>query len=111
MELDYTRPLSTSEYYSPPQHQGGYFSPEQQYKGITTPAGDIYALGATLHHLLTRRDPRLVPPFSFDQKPISAYNPAVPDSLAMVVMRALNYDPEQRYQSAEEMKHALIEAG
>jgi serine/threonine protein kinase len=84
------------------------YSPPEQYKGIASPAGDIYALGATLHHLLTKRDPRLEPPFSFDQKPISAYNPSVPDAFAAVVMRSLNYDSEQRYASAEAMKQSLM---
>jgi len=83
------------------------YSPPEQYKGIATPAADIYALGASLHHLLTRRDPRLEPPFSFDQKPIKAFNQNVQDALAAVVMRALSYDPDQRYASAEAMKQSL----
>ncbi len=41
------------------------YSPPEQYRGEATPAADIYALGATIHHALTRRDPRLEPPFSF----------------------------------------------
>ena len=87
------------------------YSPPEQYKGIASPAGDIYALGASLHHLLTRRDPRLEPPFSFDKKPIKEYNPNVPDALAAVIMRALEYDPERRYASAEAMKQSLEAAG
>lgn len=83
------------------------YSPPEQYRGIATAAADIYALGATLHHLLTRRDPRLEPPFSFDQRPIHEYNPEVPDALAKVVMRALSYNPEDRYASAEAMKQSL----
>ena len=35
------------------------YSPPEQYRGEATPLADIYALGATLHHALTRRDPRL----------------------------------------------------
>lgn len=83
------------------------YSPPEQYKGIASPAGDIYALGATLHHLLTRRDPRLEPPFSFDQRPIQQFNPNVPDVLINIVSRTLNYDPQQRYATAEAMKQAL----
>ncbi len=88
----------------------GYAAPEQ-YKGLASPAADIYALGATLHHLLTRRDPRLEPPFSFNKRPIQSYNPNVPDALVQVVMRALSYNPEDRYASAEAMKQSLEAAG
>jgi len=38
------------------------YSPPEQYRGEASPYADIYALGATLHHSLTRRDPRLEPP-------------------------------------------------
>ena len=34
------------------------YSPPEQYRGEATPAADIYALGATIHHALSRRDPR-----------------------------------------------------
>ncbi len=84
----------------------GYCPPEQ-YRGIASPHGDIYALGATLHHLLTRRDPRREPPFTFHEEPPRLLNPAVPEQLDAVVMKALEYDPEDRFASAEEMKVAL----
>jgi outer membrane protein assembly factor BamB/tRNA A-37 threonylcarbamoyl transferase component Bud32 len=83
------------------------YSPPEQYKGEASPAGDIYALGATLHHLLTRRDPRLEPPFSFDQRPIQQYNSDVPEALTSIVMRALDYETKKRYSSAEAMKQSL----
>lgn len=88
----------------------GYAAPEQ-YKGMASPAADIYSLGASLHHLLTRRDPRLEPPFSFHKRPIQEINPNVSEALAAVVMRALNYNPEDRYASAEAMKQSLEAAG
>jgi eukaryotic-like serine/threonine-protein kinase len=83
------------------------YSPPEQYKGLASPAADIYALGATMHHLLTRRDPRLEPPFSFDQRPIREVNPEVTEDLAAVVMRALAYKPDDRYSSAQAMKQSL----
>ncbi|HAD05725.1 MAG TPA: protein kinase, partial [Anaerolineaceae bacterium] len=46
------------------------YSPPEQYRGEASPLADIYALGATLHHLLTKRDPRMEPPFSFAERPI-----------------------------------------
>lgn len=87
------------------------YSPPEQYKGVASPASDIYALGASLHHLLTRRDPRLEPPFSFDQKPMQHFNPNIPDSLSAVVMRALSYSPDERYSTAEAMKQSLEASG
>ncbi len=95
-----------------PQRKGtmigteGYAAPEQ-YKGVLSPLVDIYALGATLHHLLTKRDPRNEPPFSFSERPIRRINPAVPPELEAVVYKALAYDPKDRFQSAREMKRAL----
>lgn len=85
------------------------YSPPEQYRGIANPQGDIYALGATLHHLLTRRDPRLEPPFTFHEEPVRLLNPAVSEELEAVIMKALEYEPERRYASAGDMKNALAE--
>ncbi|MBN2555937.1 MAG: serine/threonine-protein kinase [Anaerolineales bacterium] len=83
------------------------YSPPEQYRGEASPAGDIYALGATLHHLLTRRDPRIEPPFSFTERPIRDINPSVSPELVEVIERSLAYDPKDRYHTAEGMKNAL----
>jgi outer membrane protein assembly factor BamB/tRNA A-37 threonylcarbamoyl transferase component Bud32 len=84
------------------------YSPPEQYRGEASPAGDIYALGATLHHLLTRRDPRAEPPFSFDERPVRQINPRVSPELEAVINAALPYDPKDRYPSAEAMRQALL---
>ncbi len=84
----------------------GYSAPEQ-YKGDVTPLSDIYSLGATLHHILTRKDPRLEPPFSFNERPIKQLNEKVPQGLIDVIEKALNFSPAERYQSCDEMKTAL----
>lgn len=86
----------------------GYSAPEQ-YKGNVTPLSDIYSLGATLHHVLTRRDPRLEPPFSFAERPILDFNDKVPPALAAIVEKAVEFEPSKRFQSCLEMKAALEE--
>ncbi len=86
------------------------YSPPEQYRGEATPVADIYALGATMHHLLTRRDPRVEPPFSFNERPIRQINPSVNIEVETVIQTALQYNPEDRFQSAAEMKEALIVA-
>ncbi len=86
------------------------YSPPEQYRGEASPPGDIYALGATLHHLLTRRDPRAEPPFSFSERPVRELNPKVSPEIEAVINGALAYDPKDRYPSAEAMKSALLAA-
>jgi outer membrane protein assembly factor BamB/tRNA A-37 threonylcarbamoyl transferase component Bud32 len=83
------------------------YSPPEQYRGEATLRADIYSLGATLHHVLTRRDPRLEAPFSFSERPIRILNPNVPEALEQIILKALQYNPEDRYSSAREMKNAL----
>jgi serine/threonine protein kinase len=83
--------------YAPPEQYGG--------KGQTDPRTDIYALGATLHHLLTGYDPIQSP---FNLPPVPHLNPKVPKALSQTIMRALEHNPKQRWQSAREMKLALL---
>jgi outer membrane protein assembly factor BamB/tRNA A-37 threonylcarbamoyl transferase component Bud32 len=84
------------------------YSPPEQYRGEASPAGDIYALGATMHHLLTKRDPRLEPPFSFTERPVRDINPTVSPELESVINTSLAYDPKERFPTAALMKEALI---
>jgi outer membrane protein assembly factor BamB/tRNA A-37 threonylcarbamoyl transferase component Bud32 len=84
------------------------YSPPEQYRGEATPLADIYALGATLHHVLTMRDPRLEPPFTFSERPIKRFNPNISTELEAVVSTALNYNPQDRFKSAADMKDALM---
>jgi eukaryotic-like serine/threonine-protein kinase len=86
------------------------YSPPEQYRGEASPQADIYALGATLHHLLTRRDPRLEPPFSFGERPIRKINPLVSPELEEVIVTALQYNPGDRFPTALDMKEALLVA-
>lgn len=84
------------------------YSPPEQYRGEATPSADIYALGATIHHALTRRDPRLEPPFSFAERPLRRINTSVSPELEAVVNRALEYNPESRFPTAADMKQAIL---
>ncbi len=83
------------------------YAPPEQYRGIADPRGDVYALGATMHHLLTNVDPRTETPFTFHERPIRQINPQVSAEMEAVVMQALEYDPAQRPQSAAEFKALL----
>lgn len=86
------------------------YSPPEQYRGEANHSADIYALGATMHHLLTRRDPRMEPPFSFGERPIRKTNPAISVELEAVINVALQYNPPDRFQTIDAMKEALIAA-
>jgi serine/threonine protein kinase len=83
----------------------GFAAPEQ-YEGTALPASDVYGLGATLHYLLTRLDPRHERPFTF--APLRSVNPALSTGLAAVIMRAVAYEIEDRYQDACTLKRALL---
>ncbi len=87
------------------------YSPPEQYRGEATPMADIYSLGATLHHALTKQDPRLEPPFSFSERPIRSKNSLISSRLEDVINKMLQYDPEDRYQNVIEVKEALTAAG
>jgi eukaryotic-like serine/threonine-protein kinase len=85
------------------------YSPPEQYRGEATPAVDVYALGATLHHIFTRRDPRLEAPFSFTERPINQINPTVSAVLEEVVFKAVSYSPADRYQTTKDLKDRLLQ--
>ena len=86
----------------------GYAPPEQyQGQGQTSPQTDIYALGATLHQLLTNQDPS-ARPFVF--APPSLLRPEVHESASRAIMRALNLDPAQRFATADDFARALTPA-
>src|SRR3954466_8479692 len=86
------------------------YSPPEQYRGLAEPRGDLYALGATMHHLLTNSDPRNETPFTFHERPPRQLNARISPWLESIIMRALEYEVERRWSSADEMLAAL-EAG
>ncbi|MGD0074305.1 MAG: protein kinase [Candidatus Binataceae bacterium] len=82
------------------------YAPPEQYRGKVELRSDLYALGATIHHALTGRDPTTEPPFSFP--PLQKVTPDVNPALAEVVDSALSYDVEKRIATATEFKHRLL---
>jgi len=87
------------------------YSPPEQYRGVAEPRVDVYALGATMHHMLSKQDPRLEPPFSFHERPIHETNPTISRKLVEIIERALEYEINDRYGSAAELQRALMNLG
>jgi serine/threonine protein kinase len=83
------------------------YAPPEQYQGNADPRSDLYALGATLHHLLTNRDPRNYQPFNYP--PARSLNAQLSSEVESVLVRALHNDMTQRYQSAAAMKQDIDE--
>ncbi|WP_268243775.1 protein kinase domain-containing protein [Deinococcus arenae] len=82
----------------------GYAAPEMISNIQSDERSDIYTLGATLHELLTKRDPaNNVNHFL----PIRQFRPDVSPELERIVMRMLENIPAQRYQSAAELLNDL----
>lgn len=83
----------------------GYAPPEQYEKGDHTDArSDIYALGMTLHYLLTGIDPE-----KGEQKytHVRDWNNRLSEGIDMIVDKCVKEDPDERYQTCEELKYDL----
>nr|BBH94675.1 hypothetical protein KTA_28740 [Thermogemmatispora argillosa] len=85
----------------------GYAPPEQLH-GMPEPRSDIYALGATLHRLLTHHDAANNRPTIFSFPPVRSLRPDVSPEFEQVIMKALSPSVEQRWSSAEEMERAIL---
>ena len=94
-----------------------YISPEQARGDITDERSDIYSVGVALYEMLTGRKPfdgdtpvsiALMHMQSTPKKP-SEINSTIAEGLEQIVMRAMQKDPAQRYQTAGEMIKDLEE--
>lgn len=82
----------------------GFMAPEQLSTTLQTdPRADIYALGITMHYLLTGQNP--------DERtsvlPIREYNPQLSEGLEAIIAKCVQPDRENRYQSCREIAYDL----
>lgn len=89
-----------------------YMAPELFDGKVADRQADIYAAGVTLYHLLTRKYPYgEVEPFQSPRfgEPIrpSRYRPEIPAWLENIILKAIARNPQQRFETAEEMLLAL----
>lgn len=81
------------------------YAPMEQFGGRAVPASDLYALGATLIHLLTGTAPADLP-----QKNLRIYfqdQVSISPSMVSWVEKLIEPDLEQRFKSAEQAVYAL----
>ncbi|MFM2031725.1 MAG: hypothetical protein RLZZ297_490 [Chloroflexota bacterium] len=81
------------------------YAPPEQYRGDISPSADIYALGATMHHLLSGRDPRGHKPFTFAA--LRDIVPTISPSTAAIVATALQLAPADRFDSILTMRESI----
>lgn len=83
----------------------GYAAPEQfGGMGQTTERTDIYCLGKTLYHLVTGCNPS-EPPYVI--RPITEINPNLSTGLEKIIQKCIQDNPDDRYQSCEELMYDL----
>lgn len=88
-----------------------YISPEQASGAVTDAKSDIYSVGAMMYEMLTGKKPfdsdnpvaiAVMHMHDIPERP-RAINPDVPDGLEEIVLRAMEKDPDDRYQTTAEM--------
>lgn len=82
----------------------GYAPPEQS-AGQTDARSDIYAMAATLHHLLTGRDPKGETPWVYP--PVRQLNPAISTKVQAALSQALETDRSKRPQNMAAFRNLL----
>ncbi|MDQ0492179.1 Stk1 family PASTA domain-containing Ser/Thr kinase [Paenibacillus brasilensis] len=92
-----------------------YFSPEHAKGVVTGEKSDLYSLGIVLYQMLTAQLPFLgESPISVALKHLQEefeeprkINPLIPQSVENVILKSMRKNPEERYQSADEMLRDL----
>ncbi len=110
-QAGHTQPLEEETVWGSPQ----YVSPEQAAGEALTPASDIYSTGVMLFEMLTGRlpfpgkDPRTLS-LQHQNEPAPSprlLNPAIPEELEGIVLRALAKNPAERYRNGDQMARVL----
>jgi len=86
------------------------YAPPELFSGRVQPASDVYSLGATMFHLMTGSDPQDNPLliFDFTKNPRPRQiAPSISSEMEMILMRSVEYKPEDRFRTAGEMRNEL----
>jgi serine/threonine-protein kinase len=86
------------------------YAPPELFSGRVQPASDVYSLGATMFHLLTGSDPQDNPLliFDFTKNPRPRQiTPSMSSEMEMILMRSVEYKPEDRFRTAGELRNEL----
>ena len=79
------------------------YAPPEQYSGQTDERSDIFALGMTMHHLLTGVDPRGGEPYA----PVRQWNPELSEGIELIINKCVEPAAENRYQSCADLLYDL----
>lgn len=79
------------------------YAPPEQYSGQTDARSDIFALGMTMHHLLTGVDPRSGEAYA----PVRQWNPELSEGIEIIIDRCVEPAAENRYQSCSDLLYDL----